>query len=89
MSEENKAKQDAMDMAEDSRQAEWEFPSFTAELYKGNFRWDLMHPFPMQDDADKKIGDEYLLKLKKVCEDDLDPEMIDRTRKMPDHTLKA
>ncbi len=89
MSEENKAKQDAMDMAEDSRQAEWEFPSFTGELYKGSFRWDLMHPFPVQDEADKKIGDEYLEKLKKVCEDDVDAEMIDRNRKMPDHSLKA
>jgi alkylation response protein AidB-like acyl-CoA dehydrogenase len=89
MSEENKAKDAAMELAEDSRQADWEFPSFTAELYKGNFRWDLMHPFPAQSAEDKKIGDDYLEKLKTVCVNDIDPEMIDQNRKMPDESLKA
>ena len=32
--------------------------SFTAEMFRGDFRWDLMHPYPEQDAEDKKIGDE-------------------------------
>ncbi len=38
----------AMQLAEDARQDEWENISFTAEVFKGNFRWDLLHPFPAQ-----------------------------------------
>jgi len=33
----NKAKDVAMQMAEDARQAEWEAVSFTAEVFKGSF----------------------------------------------------
>ena len=42
-----------------SREAEWNSPSFTAELFKGNFCWDLLHPYPVQSPEDKKIGDDY------------------------------
>ena len=31
-------KQKAMDLAEDSREKEWKYPSFVAELFKGNFK---------------------------------------------------
>ena len=32
----NKAKDAAMELAEDSRESEWKFRSFTAEMFKGN-----------------------------------------------------
>ena len=35
--QQNSAKDKAMELAEDARQ-EWKFPSFTAELFRGNFR---------------------------------------------------
>ena len=54
----NKAKDAAMQLAEDARQAEWESISFTAELFKGNFRADPVYPFPAQSAEDKRIGDE-------------------------------
>ncbi|MCC6794756.1 MAG: DNA polymerase II, partial [Candidatus Hydrogenedentes bacterium] len=65
--QQNSAKDKAMELAEDARQ-EWKFPSFTAELFRGNFRWDLMHPYPLQDAADKKIGDDYIEKVREVLE---------------------
>jgi alkylation response protein AidB-like acyl-CoA dehydrogenase len=34
-------------VAEASRQAEWEKPAFMRELFLGNFRLDLIHPFPL------------------------------------------
>ena len=43
-----KAKDISMELAEDARQAEWENVSFTAEVFKGTLRWDLVHPFPAQ-----------------------------------------
>ncbi len=85
----DKAKDVAMQMAEDARQAEWDAVSFTAEMFKGNFRWDLMNPFPTQSPEDEKIGDEYLEKVKAVLEQHVDPYKIDETETYPRETLKA
>ena len=65
-STENVEKQKAMDLAEESRQAVWEHPSFIAELFRGNFRWDLMYPFPEQDPEDKRWGDAFIEQLRQV-----------------------
>ncbi len=89
MAEENKDKDVAMQIAEDARQAEWDAVSFTAELFKGDFRWDIINPFPAQDAEDKKIGDAYIEKVKKVLEEHVDPYEIDRTGVYPREALKA
>ena len=34
-------------VAEASRQQEWHQPSFMRELFLGNFRLDLVHPYPL------------------------------------------
>ncbi|HPO13679.1 MAG TPA: acyl-CoA dehydrogenase family protein [Candidatus Hydrogenedentes bacterium] len=81
-------KDKAMALAEDAREAEWKFPSFTAEMFKGNFRWDLVHPFPMQPAEDKKIGDELMEKTKKVLEECLDPIQVDKTGEYPKEALQ-
>ena len=85
----NAAKQKAMDLAEESRETEWKFPSFTAEMFRGRFRWDLMHPYPVQSPEDKKVGDEFIEKLKKVCEEHIDATEIDRTGVYPQEALDA
>lgn len=85
----NAAKDKAMELAEESREAEWKFPSFTAEMFRGNFRWDLMHPYPVQDPEDKRIGDEFLVKLKEVLEQHVDPIEIDRRAEFPKSAIKA
>ena len=38
---------ESLRVAEASRQTEWEQPSFMRELFLGNFRLDLIHPFPL------------------------------------------
>lgn len=85
----NEAKDKTMELAEESREAEWKFPSFTAEMFKGKFLWDLVHPYPLQSDEDKKIGDEFLLKLKEVCDKHIDAEEIDQTGEYPQAALDA
>jgi len=85
----NKAKDAAMQLAEDARQAEWESISFTAELFKGSFRWDLVHPFPAQPPEDKRIGDEYLEKVRAVLEKHVDPYQIDEEGEYPREALDA
>ena len=72
----NEAKDKTMELAEESRETEWKFPSFTAEIFAGNFRWELLHPYPLQGDEDKKIGDEFIAKLKDICEKYIDAEEI-------------
>ena len=37
---------ESLKVAEASRQAEWTQPSFMRELFLGNFRLDLIHPYP-------------------------------------------
>ena len=85
----SEAKDKAMELAEEARETEWKFPSFTAELFKGNFRWDLVHPYPMQSPEDKKIGDDFIAQLKEVCEKYIRPDEIDRTGEYPQEALQA
>ena len=87
--ENNEAKDKAMELAEASRETDWNFPSFTAEMFKGSFRWDLLHPYPVQSKEDKKIGDEFIAKLKDVCEKHIDADEIDRTGDYPQAALDA
>ncbi len=79
----------ALDLAESSRQAEWQSASFVAELFKGNFRWDLIHPYPTQSDEDAKIGDALLAEMAQTLKDHVNPGEIDRTGDMPKSALKA
>lgn len=84
-----KAKDVAMELAESARQQEWEAISFTAELFKGSFRWDLLHPFPAQSPEDKRIGDEYIARILPVLERHVDPWQIDEDGEYPRESLDA
>lgn len=82
-------KQAAMDLAEDSRETEWQFPSFVGELFQGRFRWDMLSPFPEQSDEDRRIGDDLIAQVKVVLERTLDPEQVDLTAQIPQAALDA
>jgi alkylation response protein AidB-like acyl-CoA dehydrogenase len=84
-----KARDVAMELAEDARQAEWENISFTAEVFKGNFRWDLVHPFPAQSAEDRRIGDEVIERIRPVIENSIDPWQIDEDGEYPPEALEA
>ena len=88
MATQSSAKDQAMELAEAARETEWKFPSFTAEMFRGNFRWDLLHPYPEQDAADKQIGDELIAKIRVVLEENLDPIEVDRTGEYPMQVLE-
>jgi alkylation response protein AidB-like acyl-CoA dehydrogenase len=84
-----KAKDEAMQLAEESREKDWQFPSFTAELFRGRFRWDLMHPYPVQSDEDKKIGDAVIEEFRAVCDSHIDPITIHETGEFPREAVDA
>ena len=41
------SERESMQVAEASRQKEWTSPSFLRQLFLGNFRLDLIHPYPL------------------------------------------
>lgn len=79
----------AMAMAEAAREQEWKLPSFVASLFAGDLRWELVHPFPTQDPADREVGDRFLADLERVLLDEIDPDEIDRTGHYPEQAFKA
>jgi hypothetical protein len=74
--------QESRDVAEAARESEWTAPSFVRELFLGNFRLDLIHPYPRQAPEDKRKTDEYIAKLRPIIER-ADSDAIDRTGEIP------
>ncbi len=85
----NQAKQEAMDLAEAARTEQWAYPSLVAELFYGNFRPELIIPFPEQPAEDKQIGDLFVAQLEKFLVEKVDADEIDRTGEIPPTVLQG
>src|ERR1700738_2150893 len=68
---------EAMEVAEASRQTEWEKPSFVGQLFLGNLDIDLIHPFPEQPAEDKAVCDAFLPKFERFLAENVDADGID------------
>lgn len=68
---------EAMEVAEASRETEWEKPSFVGDLFLGKLNLDLIHPFPEQPESDKKEADEFLKRLERFLAENVDADKID------------
>jgi alkylation response protein AidB-like acyl-CoA dehydrogenase len=66
-----------MEVAEASRETEWEKPSFVGDLFLGKLNLDLIHPFPEQPAADQAEADEFLKKLERYLAENVDADKID------------
>ncbi|MBI4396599.1 MAG: acyl-CoA dehydrogenase family protein [Elusimicrobia bacterium] len=82
-------KRDSLELAEASREAEWNYPSFVRELFHGKLPWEFVHPFPQQSEEDKKIGTEYMERLKAYLTANLDPDEVDKTGEIPASVIKG
>ena len=89
MKVDNKAKQESLDLAESARQHESEQSGFVAGLFQGSFRWSMLVPFPEQDLEDKRLGDEYIEKVRRILEEYIDPHEVDRTGELQNDALVA
>src|SRR5687768_11993205 len=69
---------EAMEVAEASRETEWEKPSFVGQLFLGNLDVNLIHPFPEQPAADKTEADDFLARLERFLAENVDADEIDR-----------
>lgn len=79
----------ALEATEEARETKWKDPSFALELFQGQFRYDLMFPYPLQDEADKVTGDEYTATVRKVLEEHVDADEIDETGEIPQEAIDA
>lgn len=85
--EKSKAAEEAMEVAEASRETEWEKPSFVGDLFLGRFRLGLIDPFPEQSAEDRREGDVFLAKLERFLSENVDPDRIDRDGEYPQEIL--
>src|SRR4051812_17243254 len=83
----NPSYEQSKQVAEDSREASWELPSFGKELFLGNFRLDLIHPQPEPDKAAVAKGEAFLERLRAFLTERVDPQEIEETAKLPDDVL--
>jgi hypothetical protein len=81
------SEQEARDVAEDARESEWEHPSFVKELFLGRFRFDLVHPHPVEDPVSEAEGTAWLGKLKEFLER-YDADLVDRTGDIPESYIQ-
>src|SRR3989338_1259663 len=84
-----KEKRESLELAEAAREKEWNYPSFVRGLFHGRLPWGLIYPFPQQSEQDKKIGDEYIKKIKDFLLANLDPDEVDRTGEIPQNVIKG
>src|SRR6185436_14160866 len=69
-------------VAEASRQTEWKSPSFIKELFLGNFRLDLVHPFPLPREERPEFT-AYYQRFERFLREDVDSAAIDQTGEYP------
>jgi alkylation response protein AidB-like acyl-CoA dehydrogenase len=80
---------ESREVAEAAREAEWTAPSFVRELFLGNFRLDLIFPYPEPGPEDAAKTEAYLAKLGAFLQDEVDPDEIDRTGELPEAVIQG
>jgi alkylation response protein AidB-like acyl-CoA dehydrogenase len=78
---------EARQVAEEAREAEWKAPSFLKELFLGNLRLDLVHPFP-QPPPERPEFRAFYERLKDFLIREVDSDAIDREGKIPPRVIQ-
>jgi alkylation response protein AidB-like acyl-CoA dehydrogenase len=78
--------QEAREVAEAARETEWN-PSFVKELFEGNLRLDLIHPYPEPNPEDLARAEPFLEKLEQFLLEHVDGDKIDRDVKVPPEVI--
>src|SRR5437868_2287238 len=55
----------------------------------GRFRRDLILPYPTQAEEDASLGITYMNKVETFLKENLDPDEVDRTGRIPMHVLQG
>ncbi len=79
---------EARQVAEAAREDKWENPSFLREIFLGNLRLDLVHPFPNPKGIDRPEFREFYEKFRIFMDKEVDSDAIDREGKIPDRVIQ-
>ncbi len=79
---------EARRVAEEARESEWKSPSFLKQIFLGNFRLDLVHPFP-EAPPERPEFREFMAKLERFLVEEVDPDAIDREGKIPPRVVQG
>jgi len=80
---------EAREVAEAARETGWESPSFVRELFEGNLKMDLIHPWPEPDPADVARARPFMERLEAFLRDHVDSDRIDREGKIPPAVIQG
>src|SRR4030095_2886103 len=75
-------------VAEEARESEWKAPSFLKQTFLGNFRLDLVHPFPAAPPERPEFR-AFLQRLERFLAEEVDPDAIDREGKIPPAVVRG
>ena len=81
--------EEAREVAEAAREEQWAAPSFVRELFLGNLRMDLIHPYPEQDPDEIARAKPFLDKLARFLREGVDSDQIDREGEIPDKVIQG
>ena len=79
---------EARRVAEEARESEWKAPSFLKQTFLGNFRLDLLHPFPPAPPERPEFRD-FMDKLERFLVEQVDSDAIDRDGKIPPRVIQG
>src|SRR3989441_8470237 len=80
---------EAREVAEAAREEQWAAPSFVRELFLGNLRMDLIHPYPEQDPDEVARAKPFLDKLERFLREKVDSDRIDREGEIPEDVIQG
>ena len=80
------AERASREVAEAAREKEWQQPSFMRELFLGNFRLDLIHPFPSTEQERPEFT-EFYKNLEAFLREKVDSAGIDETGEYPQEVI--
>ena len=83
------SEQQARQVAEQAREAQWRQPSFGKELFLGRLRLDLVHPHPSGSAEAAKRGEAFLDRLRDFCDSQIDAAAIERDAQIPDKVVRG
>jgi len=80
---------EAMEVAEASREKQWRKPSFLRELFLGNFRLDLLHPYPLPPTEEEERPEfrAFYNAFEEFLRNEVDSVEIDHSGEYPDHVV--
>ena len=82
------SEQKSLEVAEAARQKVWKEPSFLRELFLGNFRLDLIHPYPLSG-KERPEFTEFYQKFRRFLLEKVDPVRIDVEGDYPEEVVEG